>query len=206
MSGKYEPSGRPEVGPDHDTHPPQAELRTIDDLLELYLSAEAEKLYDEVVTEREHAEQCAAVARAQGAEPELVAAALLHDLGHIVLRDNRPLDVELDRDWHHDRAGATLLTRWFGPEVTEPVRLHVAAKRYLCATDPTYFDRLSPSSVRSLEVQGGPMSPEEVEAFEALEHGEAAANLRRWDDAGKVDGLKVDPVASYRDLLLSLTH
>ncbi len=179
-------------------------LRTIDDLIALYASPDADTLYDEVVTERRHAEQCAALARAGGANDALVAAALLHDVGHLVLRDNRPLGVELERDHHHERAGARVLARWFGPDVTEPVRLHVAAKRYLCTVEPGYVDRLSPSSVRSLAAQGGPMSPAEVVVFESRPHAEAATALRRWDDRGKVDGLVMEPVSAHRALLLGL--
>jgi len=181
-------------------------LTTIDDLVDLYESAEAEILYDEVVTEREHGEQCAVAARAAGASTALIAAALLHDVGHLVLRDNQPLGVELERDHHHDRAGALLLTRWFGPEVTDPVRLHVVAKRYLCTTEAGYAECLSPSSVRSLDVQGGLMTSAEVDDFESNPHASSATALRRWDDAGKVDGLVVEPVASYRVLLHALSE
>ena len=101
--------------------------------------------------------------------------------------------------------GATYLGRWFGPEVTEPVRLHVAAKRYLCAVEPAYHDGLSPSSVRSLAVQGGPMSSDEAARFAAEEGCDAAVRVRRWDDEGKVADLEVPPFAAYRDLLESLT-
>ena len=153
------------------------------DLIELYRGAKAESLYDESVTELEHALQCGALAERAGADAALVAAALLHDVGHLVVGDLTGIDAELSHDFHHERAGARLLTSWFGPDVTEPVRLHVAAKRYLCATDPDYVARLSPSSVRSLAVQ-----------------------VRQWDDEAKVAGLDVAPIEHYRPMLDALVR
>lgn len=173
-------------------------------LLALYRSPAAHRLYDEAVTELDHALQCAALARSHDAPPALVAAALLHDVGHLVLDDNVSLDEQLTADAGHDRAGADHLARWFGPDVTEPVALHVEAKRYLCAVDAGYHGRLSPASVRSLTLQGGPMSPAECADFEARPHHEAAVALRRWDDAAKTAGLDVDPFDTYTDLLVSL--
>ena len=161
-------------------------------------------MYDEEVTELEHALQAAALAHAEGAPDHLVAAALLHDVGHLVSDDNVPLDEDLAEDFHHERVGARYLARWFGPEVTAPVALHVAAKRYLCAVEPGYLDDLSPSSARSLALQGGPMSPAEVEAFERLSHHEAATLVRRWDDRAKVAGLAVADFDAYRSLLARL--
>lgn len=109
------------------------------------------------MTELDHALQAATLADAEGAPAELVAVvALLHDVGHLVVGDLVPLDRPLDGDAHHEAVGARHLRRWFGPAVTDPVALHVAAKRYLCAVDAGYHAGLSPSSVRSLEAQGGP--------------------------------------------------
>ncbi len=178
-----------------------ADLTTISDLIDLYNGPDAQVLYDEVVTEQQHALQCAACAVAAGAPPSLVAAALLHDVGHLVLRDNQPLDVALERDHQHDRAGATLLARWFDESVTEPVRLHVTAKRYLCAVDSEYAAGLSASSTRSLVVQGGPMSDAEVAEFEKVPWAAEAVAVRRWDDHGKVADVAVRSFESYRPLL-----
>jgi gamma-butyrobetaine dioxygenase len=149
--------------------------------------------YGEGVTQLEHALQTAALAEAEGADDSLVAAALLHDVGHFL----QPTDDSFG--YHrHDRSGGTWLAQRFGPAVSEPVRLHVAAKRYLCATEADYFAKLSPASVHSLSKQGGPMSPEEAAAFTASPHAAAALRLRRWDDGGKVDGLGVPDLAHFR--------
>lgn len=177
---------------------------TVDEILALYDGDEASAWYDEAVTELDHALQGAALATSEGAAPPLVAAALLHDVGHLVIHDNVPIDEELRSDHHHERAGAVFLRRLFGPAVTDPIRLHVAAKRFLCAVDDTYAATLSPSSVRSLAVQGGPMSSEEIESFRAEPHHEAAVRVRRWDDRAKVAGADVPPIETYRDLLESL--
>ena len=163
-------------------------------------------MYDEAVTELEHALQAAALARADGAPDHLIAAALLHDVGHLVAHDNVPLDDDLTEDFHHERVGARYLTRWFGPDVTAPIALHVAAKRYLCAVEEGYLAVLSPSSMRSLELQGGPMNDKEVEAFERLPHHVEATLVRRWDDAAKVPGLTVAAFSEQRSLLAGLVH
>jgi len=170
----------------------------VDDLLALFESNVATAMYDEVVTEREHALQAAQLAEAAGAGDATVAAALLHDVGRLLLPTEGDL-VAADRA--HDRVGERHLQQWFGPEVTAPVGLHVAAKRYLCATEPEYRSRLSPVSIRSLEVQGGPMSATEVEAFRAGEGWEVAVQLRRWDDEAKREDHRTRAVVDYRPLL-----
>ena len=150
--------------------------------------------YGEGVTMLQHALQTAALAQAEGADDSLVVAALLHDVGHF----QQPTDDSYG--YHkHDRSGGDWLAQRFGPAVSEPVRLHVAAKRYLCATEADYFGKLSAASVHSLGKQGGPMSAAEVATFAALPHAKAAARLRRWDDGGKVDGLHVPDLMSYRE-------
>ena len=104
-------------------------------------------------------------------------------------------------DGRHEEAGCAWLARHFGPEVTEPIRLHVAAKRYLCAVDPAYRDGLSPASRLSLELQGGPMDADEVAAFEAGPFSRDAVRLRHWDDLAKVPGLAVPGPSHYRGRL-----
>jgi gamma-butyrobetaine dioxygenase len=158
--------------------------------------------YGEDITQLEHALQTAALARRAGSPPALVAAALLHDLGHLI----DGADDWGEGDLRHDRTGSAWLAQHFGPEVTQPVRLHVAAKRYLCATEPGYFETLSAASVRSLQHQGGPMSEAEAEAFRREPGFAEGVALRRWDDGGKVEGLEVVGFDDYRSLLASLVR
>lgn len=179
-------------------------MNALDDLFALYASPAASRMYDEDVTELAHALQAAALARADTAPDHLVVAALLHDVGHLVADDNVTLDADLTDDFRHEHVGARYLTRWFGPEVTAPVALHVAAKRYLCTVEDGYLDGLSPSSVRSLRLQGGPMGDTEVEAFERRPHHREATQVRRWDDRAKVGGLVVADLADYHKQLTSL--
>ena len=176
-------------------------MNPLDDLFTLYASPAARRIYDEDVTELDHALQTAALAAADGAADHLVAAALLHDVGHLVSDDNVALDDDLAADFRHEHVGARYLTRWFGPDVIAPVALHVAAKRFLCAVEPGYLDGLSPSSTRSLRLQGGPMSDAEVDAFVRRPHHREAALLRQWDDNAKVAGLTVADLDGYRELL-----
>lgn len=165
--------------------PARPDPHPLDDLVALYRSEKATAMYDEVVTEREHALQAAALAAADGAPPATVAAALLHDVGRLTIAWDSAEGEFVAADRAHHSVGERLLGRWFGPEVCAPVGLHVEAKRYLCAVEPEYAESLSPVSVRSLAVQGGPMTPEEVAAFEARPGWEAAVQLRRWDDRAK---------------------
>lgn len=169
--------------------------------IEAIFAARGAETYGERVTQQEHALQCAALAGAEQAPPGLVAAALLHDIGHLI---EEPDDAFGQH--RHDRFGAAWLAGRFGPEVTEPVRLHVAAKRWLCAVEPGYFDRLSPASVHSLRHQGGPLSEEQARAFEAEPFHAEAVRLRRWDEEGKRDGVAVLPLEDYRALLAGLAR
>jgi phosphonate degradation associated HDIG domain protein len=148
------------------------------------------------VTQLQHALQAAWQAERAGCTPAMIAAALLHDVGHMVhdLGENPAADGLDDR---HEEVGYRWLTQWFGPEVTEPVRMHVAAKRYLCGTEPDYFATLSPDSVRSLALQGGPMSAEEAAAFIAAPYAEDAVVLRRFDEGAKETALETPPVAHF---------
>ena len=180
--------------------------RSLDELVARYDSPRAHELYDEAVTELVHGLQCAEVALADGASEATIAAALLHDVGHLLVGDLFPIDEALDRDWKHEEVGARYLERFFGPEVTEPVRMHVMAKRYLVATDADYAAALSPSSVRSLAVQGGAMSAEEQAAFAALPGFAAATQVRRYDDLGKDPELVPRPFRAFVPLLERLAR
>jgi [1-hydroxy-2-(trimethylamino)ethyl]phosphonate dioxygenase len=149
-----------------------------------------------LINQQQHALQGAWLAEREGKGDAMIVAALLHDIGHMVhdLGDN-PADHGIDDQ--HEALGHAWLAGHFGPEVTEPVRLHVAAKRYLCATEADYFGKLSQDSVKSLALQGGPMSAEEVTAFEALPEYREAVQLRRYDEQAKVKGLETPPVAHF---------
>ena len=160
----------------------------------------AESYLGEPVTMSEHMLQGAWLAEQDGAPEELVAAALLHDIGHYTSEFGTysPDDVE---DKHHDEAGGEVLAPFFPPVIVECVRLHVSAKRYLCATDPTYFAKLSPASVHTLSLQGGPMSAEEVAEFRRNPFHDEAVRVRIWDEGGKVADMKTRAFRDYVPLL-----
>ncbi|MBP5856404.1 metal-dependent phosphohydrolase [Marivibrio halodurans] len=180
-------------------------VTAVDFILALFAQAGGRDYLGEVVSQQEHALQCAVCADQEDAPPPLVAASLLHDVGHY-LHDCAEDAAAQGLDSRHEQAGADFLARFFPPEVSEPVRLHVDAKRYLCAVEPDYFDRLSEASVHSLNLQGGPMSPAEVAAFEANPHHRAAVRLRRWDETGKVEGLRTPAPEDFRALLAGLVR
>jgi len=174
----------------------------VDEIFALYRQRGHEH-YGERVTQLDHALQCAALARAEGAPDTLVAAALLHDYGHL-LDDRGHMAEHEGMDGAHEAVGADALATWFGPDVTQPIALHVAAKRYLCAVEPGYLGALSPASQLSLRLQGGPLAPRGAGAFKTLPFAEQAVRLRRWDDWGKaLDASGVPALESYRQTLLS---
>jgi len=145
--------------------------------------------YGEGVSQLEHAIQCAAFAQRDGASPALIAAAYLHDIGHLL--HDLPQDIaDSGVDTQHESTGSAWLSQYFGPELTEPVRMHVAAKRYLAATEDGYFELLSDASKLSLRLQGGPMTPAQIQAFEAEPFFADALRLRRWDEEGKIENYR----------------
>ncbi len=159
-------------------------VTTVDDIVDLY-GARGRLRYGEGVTQVEHAVQCAVLAEASGASDALIVAALLHDVGHLVVHPDETADFSIDD--HHELVGAEALADMFGAAVSRPVALHVPAKRYLCAVDRDYFPALSRASQMSLDVQGGAFEPAEAEAFERLSYWREAVALRRFDDGGKSD-------------------
>jgi phosphonate degradation associated HDIG domain protein len=172
----------------------------VDEIFELFRRRGDQAYFGEPVSQAEHALQCAHLARQANAPNSLVVSALLHDFGHLL--HGLPETIADDGiDAHHEELASRRLRKCFGPEVTEPIRLHVAAKRYLCATDADYAARLSPASAQSLALQGGPMNAHEEAAFESNPYFEAGVQLRRWDDEAKVPGLRVPPLDSYRTLV-----
>ena len=161
-------------------------------------------VYGENVSQLDHALQCAELARTDGASDALVASALLHDYGHFF--EGRGEAAERDGvDARHEAHGARALRRWFGPEVTGPIALHVAAKRYLCAAEPDYEAALSPASILSLKLQGGRFTPAQCRRFERGRFAAEAVRLRRWDDAGKAAGWTGPGLEHYRGLLTALS-
>lgn len=169
----------------------------VDKVIDLFARKGASAYHGEAVSQEEHALQAAALAESDGASDSLILAALLHDVGHLL--EGQEEDLALRHvDGRHEEAGCDWLAHHLGPDVTEPIRLHVAAKRYLCALDPSYHDGLSPASQLSLSLQGGPMTPAEAAEFEQNPHAQAAVRLRRWDDAAKVPGLAVPGPSHYR--------
>jgi len=158
--------------------------------------------FAEPVTALAHALQCAQLAEWAQADAPLVAAALLHDIGHFI--DAAP-EVDGEDDAHELRA-IPFLAAGFGADVLEPIRLHVQAKRYLVATDVRYGASLTPASQHSLALQGGPMDADERRWFEELPFAQQALQLRRWDDAAKVPGQRVPPLGYYLALLEELAE
>jgi predicted HD phosphohydrolase len=154
------------------------------DILDLWARKGAMAYDGEGISQLEHAWQCGQLALAAGAPPALQLASWLHDVGHL-LTDLSGTPTLQGVDDRHEHSGAHLLEGIWGCAVAEPVRLHVAAKRFMVARNPRYLEQLSIDSVRSLTLQGGPMKAAECAAFASGRHAQGALQLRAWDDAGK---------------------
>ena len=172
-------------------------------ILDLYRERGAMEYEGEGVTQIAHAAQCGTLARVADAHPELELAAWLHDIGHLLAGLPGTPTLEGIND-HHESRGAAFLTEAFGPEVGEPVGLHVAAKRYLVAVNPRYYDGLSADSRRSLRLQGGPMSPMEQETFRKHPYARDALRVRMWDEAAKLPQSDTDALVRLERVLLSV--
>jgi phosphonate degradation associated HDIG domain protein len=175
--------------------------RFVDELFDLF-AQRGHLHYGEGVSQLDHALQTAHHARLAAATPALITATLLHDVGHLLQRLGEDA-ADRGLDSRHERIGAGYLARGFGPAVTEPVLLHVDAKRYLAAFEPGYFESLSPASLQSLALQGGPMTETEAETFLQRPMATDAIRLRRFDELGKVVGLEVEGLGTYRSIVLS---
>ena len=182
-------------------------MNAVEKTLKLYRERGDSEYGGEPVTQLEHALQCAMLAENENASPALIAAALLHDVGHLLhdvghllhqLPDDAPGQGVDDA---HEELGYRYLAQTFGDAVAEPVRLHVPAKRYLCATDSEYFAKLSEPSVVSLKLQGGSMTDTEVAEFNANPFAEDAVRLRQWDDEAKIAGLETPPLEHFAQYL-----
>jgi predicted HD phosphohydrolase len=171
-------------------------MADLDDVISLLQSKGTAPTADGKGSQLDHALTVAHLAQKEQAPANLVVAALLHDVGHM-LAGNAP-------DPAHAQSGHAWVAQHFPPEVSDPVRLHVEAKRYLSATDGTYLERLSPTSVQSLHAQGGPMTEAELDAFEEELHYPDAVKLRHWDDRAKVENLAVPALDAYRETIAKL--
>lgn len=171
-------------------------------IIELFRTRGDSDYGHEAVTQLEHALQAATLAQESSATSELIAAALLHDIGHLLhdLPEDAP---DQGIDDHHERVGFHFLKSHFGPATYEPVRMHVDAKRYLCAARPGYHETLSEPSQVSLQLQGGPMNEAEVALFESNHHYQAALELRVWDDTAKDPEKKTPPLEAFEPHLRS---
>ncbi len=168
----------------------------VEDIYSLLENAGSKQYGRESVSQLEHARQCALLAEESGSGAQMIVAALLHDIGHLV--DKRfHLGQEAAVDRHHEAIGAAFLQQSFAPIISESIRLHVPAKRYLCLLEADYFATLSPASVRSLELQGGIFTALEAENFIAQPFAEYAVTLRRWDDLAKVPDLRTPSLDHY---------
>jgi len=168
----------------------------VDEIVALFETRGNSQYGGECVTQREHALQSALLAENENASPALITAALLHDVGHLL--HDLPVDApDSGVDDHHEKSGCAYLAKFFGKEVTEPIRLHVPAKRYLCTVESTYRDGLSPPSIVSLDLQGGSMTDAEVAEFERNPFYGDAVRLRRWDDAAKIPELPTPALSHF---------
>ena len=178
----------------------------IERIAELFAGEGVRSYLDEEVSIAVHMLQAGALAERAGAADALVAAALLHDVGHFEAVGRRVTDTQrlepIDRK--HQDSGAEWLAQWFPAAVTEPVRLHVLAKRYLCAVEPEYLAKLSPASVHTLSLQGGPLTEAEAREFERRPHAQAAVSVRRWDDRAKDPAVATPTFEHFRQLLTDL--
>jgi len=173
----------------------------LDPIERLFCGTNAGRPFGEPVSIGHHMRQTAALAEADGASASVIVAALLHDVAYVIrpdLTDESTIEVD------HAVVGAAWLERWFPPSVCEPVRLHVDAKRYLAATEVGYGASLSDESVRTLELQGGVMTPPEARQFERVRHFDPAVQLRRWDERGKDPRVTPPPIEHYRHLIRSV--
>lgn len=175
-------------------------MSVVDHIMKLFEDQGHSQYGGEAVTQAEHALQAATLAESANATPALITAALLHDVGHLL--HHLPVDApDTGIDDHHESVADHFLQKFFPPSVTEPVRLHVAAKRYLCSLDSTYLGQLSRPSIVSLNLQGGPMSAAEISEFKANPFSQDAILLRRWDDLAKVSQQKTPPLSNFRKYL-----
>lgn len=170
--------------------------------IEQLFAARGQEAYGEDISQTQHALQCATLAQRSGCSDNLIVAALLHDIGHLY---DSP-QAGISHDLHHEELAATLLRTLFPESVWQPIRLHVAAKRYFCAVDPAYHADLSAASRASLALQGGPFHRAAAQAFLRAPYAKDALTLRRLDDLGKDPRMQTPPLKHFYPLIERLLN
>ena len=179
--------------------------KTFNEIAELFSARIGDEYLGEDVKLVEHMLQCGDLAKEAGAPDYLVVASLLHDIGHLLVDDAVGAQ-DSGIDMHHDAVGARWLEERFPSTVSEPVRLHVAAKRYLVTTNHDYLSKLSHASVQTLYMQGGPLNQDEVIEFISREGAEDAVRVRLWDDLAKVRDKPTSTLLEFKSLIDSLAR
>jgi predicted HD phosphohydrolase len=183
--------------PDFATLTPDNIVAFLDDI---FTRRGGEEYLGEPVTMAEHMLQGAHFAEAAHEPEVIIVSALLHDIGHFT-SEFGTFSMDDVEDKFHEDAGAEVLEPFFPTLVTDCVRYHVAAKRYLCAAKPSYFKRLSEASIHSLNLQGGPMDTDELAAFENNPNLKDIVKVRYYDDAGKRGDLETKPFSHYAPMV-----
>ena len=180
--------------------PPLTRDTIVDFIADIFERCGDQEYLGEPVTMAEHMLQGATFAQRDGQPDDIVVATLLHDIGHFT-SEFGTFSMQDTQDRYHEHAGEQVLRDFFPPVITDCVKYHVAAKRYLCATDPDYFAKLSPASVHSLNLQGGPMTADEVAEFEQNPNLQAIVQVRLYDDQGKIAGMETPGFAHFAPMV-----
>ena len=170
------------------------------DLLFDFIKEEGKTNYDESVTQLQHSLQTASLARIEDGRRHIVIASLLHDIGHLFIEEN---DAKKIKDLNHEIIASNFLKDFFSKKITESIRLHVVAKRYLCSIDNSYYESLSKASKNSFQVQGGALNKEEINELENNKYFKDAVRLRKWDDRGKVSLKEVEELDTYKEMIVA---
>ena len=173
------------------------------DLLFDFIKEEGKTNYDESVTQLQHSLQTASLARIEDGRRHIVIASLLHDIGHLLIDENDSKNDFLKKDLNHENIASNFLKDFFSEEITESIRLHVVAKRYLCSIDNSYYERLAKSSKKSFVVQGGALEKKEIFELENNIYFKDAIQLRKWDDRAKVSLKEVEELDTYKEMIVA---
>ena len=175
-------------------------LTTYEEIAEIYSSGISEEYLGEDVKLVEHMLQCADLALEEGAEDHLVLAALLHDIGHLLIPDATEAHFS-GVDAHHDKIGSQWVKERFPESVSLPILLHVDAKKYLVATGNEYYEKLSQASKDTLAMQGGPLSPQEAAEYLLMPGAQEAVQVRLWDDQAKIRGKATSQISDFKAII-----